>query len=122
MSNKLQRKIEDLLYLKFDEGKNEEKVLTMLSKTKWLNKYKADEIDHRLLEKCYRKVADKYAVRIGYIMESGDSSWAFMLKNDETHQWIHTVYARTMFEGAAKALIVFYAHCEMDVDFKEGGD
>jgi hypothetical protein len=74
------------------------------------------EITTDMLEKVIWKMEDKYPVMLSYVMrsptkEEGQPRYlSFMLKNSETHEWIKSVYAISMFEGFAKVALCLYAY------------
>jgi len=111
--------IEKLVVLDVRIPGNKELLLSALSKTKWLDKYSQDEITLEILEKLYLKVKNKYSVSIGYIQDAGDNSWVFMIKNTETHSWINTVYAISLFEGMAKSILTLYGYLVKEIAFHD---
>lgn len=110
--------IAKVLLLDMRKKENEDKIRSLLVKTKWLAKFEKEELTVEILEKCYRKVTKKYPAYLSYIMSCSEESWSFMLKNSDDHKWIETVYAITLFEGLAKILIVLYGHFVKNMAFK----
>ena len=113
--------LESIIADKYEKEENIKRLKIALTKTKWLEKYKPEEIDISVLEKLYRKVTNKYPGRIGYIQNAGDDSWAFMVRHEETGQWIHTAYAITLFEGIAKTILILYGYFIKGIKFNGKG-
>jgi len=111
--------LEDILSFDIRVGKNEERLRTALTKTKWLERFSQKELNIEILEKVYRKAAKKYCGSLAYVQSAGDKSWAFMIRNDESGAWIHTVYAITLFEGLAKTILVLYGYFIKEMNFKD---
>ena len=89
-----------------------------LSKTKWLQKYKPEDITLELLEKLYYKLTHKYPVRIGYIQNAGDDSFVCMLKHSQSHEWIETIYFIGFYECMAKVILVLYGYIVKGLKFE----
>ena len=115
--SKLEKKVSDLLVLNINKKGSKEKLAKALSGIKWLKRFEPEEITVEILEKCFLKVCKKYPAEIGYIQKAGDDSWAIMLKRTDSGKWIATVYAITLFESLAKALIILFAHFEKEIAF-----
>jgi len=103
--------IKKALILDCRKEENVDRIKQILTKTKWLEKFAdtPENLTLDVLERLYKKVIKKYPAQIGYIQNAGDNSWAFSLKHTETHEWLYTIYAYTLWEGIAKSLIVLYA-------------
>lgn len=113
--------IEDILMLKVEDDESRKLLRTVLSKTKWLDRFSPDEITIEVLEKLYSKITKKYPGRIGYVQPAGDDSWVFMVNHVETGEWINSVYAKGFYEGLAKSIIVLYGHFIKNIPFKRSG-
>lgn len=117
---KKQEKLKSIIRLDVREDKNRQKLVKALLKTKWLKKFDLDAIEStKLLEKLYRKVIKKYPGHISYVMSDGENqTWALMVKNSDTGEWIFTVYAVTLWEGLAKVLLVLYGYHILGYKFR----
>ena len=64
------------------------------------------------LEAAMQKMQNKYPVSLSYIMRGPDRDnyYSFMIKRSDNNEWIHTVYARSMFEGFAKTVLVMFGY------------
>jgi len=111
--------LEDILSFDIRVGENNKRLRTALTKTKWLERFSPEELTIEVLEKIYRKVIKKYPGSLAYIQSAGEDSWAFMVRQEETGAWIHTVYAITLFEGIAKVILVMYGYFIKGLTFKD---
>lgn len=61
------------------------------------------------IEKLVLKVQKVYPLTVAYIMRN-DDYYTLMLKRSDNHEWLQTIYARSMFEGFSKSLIFMYSY------------
>jgi hypothetical protein len=112
-------KFEDIVGIDCREAENKQKLRKALTKTKWLERFTPDEIDIEVLEKLYKKVANKYPVRIAYIQNASNDSMLVMMKNIESNAWIYTAYFISFWECMAKVILVMYGYIIMGINFKD---
>lgn len=87
-----------------------------------LSKFDSTEIKLEHLEKYLRIMCKKHNVMLSYISRTPlkeEIYFSFMIKDAETHEWLKTIYAISMFEGHAKAALFAYAYIKKKEKGKE---
>lgn len=88
----------------------------VLRKIKPLSKYEdmEEDIPLELVEKVIHAIVSKYHVRIQWITHESRLSipevyWSISVKTDDTHKWLGSIQAATMYELLAKTAIKLYS-------------
>ena len=88
----------------------------VLRKIKPLSKYEdmEEDIPLELVEKVIHTIVSKYHVRIQWITHESrlnipEVYWSVSIKTDDTHKWLGSIQAATMYELLAKTAIKLYS-------------
>jgi hypothetical protein len=106
-------KLKEALQLDLRVKGNKELLVEMLVSLPFFK----DEPAMEDLEVVLGKVQRKYPVSLAYIMRgpAQDDYYSFMIKRSDTNDWIYTVYARSMYEGFAKTILIMYEYIKKNL-------
>lgn len=115
------KSLEKTLRADFRNKKEAEGFLKVLKRIEWLKSFKEEEITVELLEKVYKKVQRKHKnkAKVAYAQAANSESFSIMIRNEETGQWIYTIYAISLLEAISKVILVLYAYLEKGVLFND---
>lgn len=105
------------IHANFDDKEQVKEFNKFMKKIEWLND---KELSIETFEKIAQICRKKYKVRLAYIQPSSERSYSFMIRKDETNEWLETVYVSSMYEGFAKSVLIMYAHIKKGIKFQTG--
>ncbi|MCX7924153.1 MAG: hypothetical protein N3B21_19415 [Clostridia bacterium] len=116
-------KLSEILQLDLREPGNKDELRKALYKLPFFKDEAEGELfpEVEALESALWKMQKKYPVLLSYIMPGSveEAYYSFMIKRTDTHEWIKTIYAQSMFEGFGKTTLFIFAYIN-NVLKKEG--
>lgn len=111
-------KITDFIRIDIREGDNLSRLKRAVLKTKWFSRFTEDQLTLETIETGYRKVSEKYDVGVSYIMRASAHSWSVAVQDFNTHKWVESFTAMSLYEAMCKTMLVLYAYVELGIKFR----